>query len=283
MRIYFRSPAVATSMSLSIVGGLAFDSHGRGAPVVFLHGMGGGRADWTGELEAFGHNRTAIAIDVPGYGQSVLMAPMFGINAAADQIAHFLADRGGEPVDLVGLSLGGRIALAVAHQHPYLLRSLTIISTTSVFRPELTSAERRAALEARASAIEADGAFLGIAEQDAALLAGDNVPLQRRTRAMIEGLGAARYAAGVRSLIDFDARPWLGSISVPTLVIGGGRDAAAPVAALKEMTAVLSNARLEIVPDAGHIVNLDQPVAFQQHLASFLDNIEARASHEASR
>jgi 3-oxoadipate enol-lactonase len=282
MRNFFRSPAVAASLSPSLIGELAFDRRGRGAAVVFLHGMGGGREDWAGELEAFGRNRMAIALDIPGYGGSALTAPTFSISAAADEIARFLAALDGAPVHLVGLSLGGRIAMSVAHRHPHLLRSLTIAATTSVFRPDLTSEARGAALAARADAIESAGAFTQIAEQDALLLAGDNVSLQRRTRATIERLGPARYAAGIRALIDFDARPWLGSIDIPTLVIGGGRDAAAPVDALSALAAALIDARLEIVPDAGHIVNLDQPAAFEQHLAAFLDHIEARDRYDTA-
>ena len=130
---------------------IAWREAGEGAPVLFLHGLGMTRTGWDAQLEALAEGYRCVAWDMPGYGVSEPLVE-FSLAAAADSAA-MLIDRLGGSAHVVGLSMGGMIALQLALRHPECVRSLSLIDTSPAFGldgtdPAAWRAARLAPLEA---------------------------------------------------------------------------------------------------------------------------------------
>ena len=109
-------PRVPTSLGLSI----GYDEAGEGArtPIVFLHGVGSDRTVWRPQLEHFADERRAIAFDYPGYGDSDPAPEDTSRDDYAAAILSAMKALGVERAHVCGLSLGGVVAIAMAHADP---------------------------------------------------------------------------------------------------------------------------------------------------------------------
>jgi 3-oxoadipate enol-lactonase len=240
-----------------------------GPPVLLLHGLGSCAADWAWQLPALEPHYRVIAMDLPGHGRSPLPAAALTIEGTADAVAARLATLTEAPAHVVGLSLGGCVALRLALQAPARVRSLTLVNAFARLRPgapaELARLAQRLVL-------------LGTAPMPA--LAAHVArrlfpwPEQRaQYEAAVASLSATSrraYAATTRALARFDARGQLAAIRVPTLVVAGDRDTVVPLAAKLRLGTAIPGACVTVVPGSGHATPYDQPAAFNRLLLEFL-------------
>jgi pimeloyl-ACP methyl ester carboxylesterase len=109
----------------------------RGVPVVLLHGSPGGRFDFTGLLGPLARDRCAIAPDLPGFGEATRGVPEYSVEAHAVYLDAFLSAVGEPRAHVVGFSMGGGVAIALAARHPGRVASLTLVSGLGVQEQEL--------------------------------------------------------------------------------------------------------------------------------------------------
>ena len=237
--------------------------------VVFAHGFSQTAASWS-TIERLLSWRvdelTSIALDLPGHGTaSDLRGDLW---VAAD---HLVAQ--GSAGTYVGYSMGGRVALHVALRHPQAVRRLVLIGATAGIDDARERFERRAADEALADRIERIGlpAFLDewLSNPLFAGLTEETAQLEDRLRNTPVGLANSLRDAGTGTQTPLWDR--LGEIRCPALVLVGEHDA--KFRALGDrLVEGLSDARLVVVPGAGHSVHLEQPDATADALAQFLDD-----------
>ena len=252
---------------------IAWREAGAGAPVVFLHGLGMTRTGWDAQLEALADDYRCVAWDMPGYGVSEPLAE-FSLAAAADSAA-MLIDRLGGSAHVVGLSMGGMIALQLALRHPECVRSLSLVDTSPAFGldgtdPAAWRAARLAPLEAGAQISEfAEPVLRGVmgpnpdpAAVDAAVASMLRVP--------ISGLMQT-----IAALPDHDVRDRLSTINAPTLVVVGELDEETPPAYSEALVAGIPGARLEVIPGVGHLTPFEAPAALSRLLRDHVDMVEA--------
>ncbi|MFM2042527.1 MAG: hypothetical protein RLY86_1103 [Pseudomonadota bacterium] len=256
--------------------GIAVDVVGleEGALVLFLHGIGGARVNWHGQmrpLAALGWR--AAAWDARGYGGSDdYDGPLHFADFSAD-LLRVLDHLGAAKACLVGLSMGGRIALDFQGRHPDRVGAL-VFADTSAGSPEsrdpakielFLAARRRPLLEeGRTTADIAPG----IARQ----LAGPTCP-PAAMAAMVESLSALRTGSYLKTLdcvTRYHDFPPFAEITVPTLVVTGEHDPIAPPAMARRMAAEIPQASYAEIPEAGHISNLERPAPFNAVLTGFL-------------
>lgn len=255
------------------VGDIALRVEGGGPTLLFLHGVGGNASNWSAQLARFAPRYRAAAWDARGYGETggaVLRFEQFADDAAA-VIATL-----GAPAHVVGLSMGGRIALDLVHRHSASVRSLTL-ADTSAGSPETASPGKVAAfLELRLKPLVEEGKTpADIAEGIVAAIAGPNISAEAR-EALLEShrrLHTAGYVAAMRAVTAFTAFPPFESVAVPTLVLTGSEDRVAPPAHSRHMAARIPGARFVELPGAGHISNIEAPDAFNAALEAFLDSL----------
>ena len=246
---------------------------GHGRAIVFLHGLGSSSSDWALQTEAFETRYRVITLDLRGHGRSGRMEGRLTIEAMAEDVERLLARRDEGAAHVVGLSLGGCVAMALALQSPARVRSLTLINTFA----RLTPAGVRGALRMATRL-----SLLTVAPMPwvAARIARGLFP-KTEQRALYQAAVASlsrtprrTYLAVIRALLGFDLRRRLSGIRCPTLVVAGDRDATVPLAAKTAVARAIPGARLLVVPDSGHATPYDQPGLFNRVVLEFIASQE---------
>ncbi len=255
------------------VGDIHVDVAGRGPTLLFLHGIGGNHRNWAPQLAHFSGRYRAAAWDARGYGESAGTVSRF--EAFADDAADVIGALGA-PAHVVGLSMGGRIALDLVKRHPDTVRSLTLADTSAGSR-EAAAPERVAAfLALRLKPLLEEGKTpADIAETIVAEIAGPNIGRQAR-EALLDShrrLRTEGYVAAMRAVTAFTDFLPFESLAVPTLVLTGSEDRVAPPAHARLMADRIPGARFVEIEGAGHISNLEAPDAFNAALDAFLGDL----------
>lgn len=243
-----------------------FREAGSGAPLVFLHGILADSRFWHPQLEGLSDSHRVIAWDAPGAGGSDDPAPSFGIGGYADSLSRFLQVIDAEPATLVGLSWGGILALEFYRRHQGQVARLVLADTYAGWKGSLTEAEyesrRRSALEQFESG--------GVPDEIPNVLHPDARPEAHRVHE--EMMGDARpsgFEAMGRAMLDVDSTDVLGTISVPTLLVWGEEDQRSPLEVAHVFKAAIPDARLAVIPGAGHASSIEHPSAFNQAIRDF--------------
>ena len=241
-------------------------------PLLFLHGVGGGHHAWERQLPFFGTlGYPSHAWDQPGYGHSPIVEPydLERVCAALALLIEKLSP--GEPVVLVGHSMGGLIAQEAYVRHPKLVRALALCFTSPAFAGGDSDFTKQF-IAARIAPLDQG--------QTMADIAGRLMPTMAGTQSDPSGLVLAQqimsaippdtYRKAVRLLTTFDRRRELAQIAVPTLVLSGSDDKTAPPSVMEKMAAKIPGAEYVCLRGCGHLGPMDQPDAFNAALLSFL-------------
>ena len=241
---------------------------------MLLHGLSGSCLSWEPQLTDLADEWRVVAWDQPGYGASAPLdaPPTFG--ALADAVVELLDDLGAEQAHLVGLSFGGMVAQYTALAHPERLVSLSLLSTSPAFgldgtTPEEWRAARLAPLDAGEEPADfAHEVLTAIAGPDisAAALAGQIAAMERVSGDALRG--------SIDCLVTHDTRADLGRIATPTLVVVGELDEETPVSYAGALADPIPTATLEVIPGAGHLVNVEAPAAVDSLLRAHLHAAE---------
>ena len=262
---------------------LAARRWGRGPePLVLLHGFTGSGAAFDHLEDLLGDLVSASAPDLPGHGGSPVPAVTPGrdsFSAAADEVAVTIATSFKAKVHLAGYSMGARLALAVALEHPELVRSLVLESGGAGLASPSVREERRTADEELARTLEREGlrAFLAKWEETPVLAELKRLApeLQQKLRARRLGNAAAGLAWALRHLGQGSQPsywPRLSELRVPVLLLHGARDE--KYAALAgRLAGLISGARLEAIAGAGHTPHLERPAEYAGALRAHLGRV----------
>jgi pimeloyl-ACP methyl ester carboxylesterase len=261
---------------------LAVQTHGRGEPLVLLHGIATDSTIWAHVAPELAKDRQVITVDLPGFGGSAPVGDGFDLQQVARQIRRGVLSHGvREPFDLVGHSLGGGVAITLAAIRPTALRRLILVAPAGL-RPFPAAIAKLIASGAE-NVLRARRAAAPIAENvwgRRLLLAltaadgGDVPPTQARQ--MIEASAHARRTPeALRAITTADLRPLLADTSVPLGVIWGEADLTVPIRALDDLLAVRPDASVVTIDGAGHVPMIERPdeftAALQQLLAELPD------------
>ena len=248
-------------------GELRFERAGTGPVVVFVHGNFMDARMWDPQFDAFAEGFTAVRYDVRGFGASPLAVGPYSHHG---DLRALLSRLGHERAHLVGLSLGGHIVLETALEFPDLAASLVVVPGWP--------------LESEQWMVQGWQA-IGAAVRD-----HDHL----RAREIIMDFPPMRSLVARPDLRDsvahiMDAYPWqhfeaeeeyvsidppamerLAEIGCPTLVISGALDDPAFLDTGAFIAREVPGARRIVIPDAGHMVNMEQPAAFNRAVRSFI-------------
>lgn len=244
---------------------LGYDAMGGGEAVVFLHGVGSDRSVWAAQVAYFAKSWRAIALDYPGYGESDLAGRDLQRHDIASYVFMALDALGVASCHVVGLSMGGVIALEMHRQQPQRLRSLTLADSFAQHPDADGIIERSLNAIATMSMRE-------FAEKRVQALLTPSAPPERRQE-VIDPMGRidpATYAWATRAVWTPDYRADLPTITMPTLILVGADDQPTPVALSEALHAGIPHAQMVIISNAGHISNLDNPTAFDAAVEAFL-------------
>ncbi len=240
-------------------------------PVLFLHAYPLNSSMWDAQLEAVrATGRTVIAPNFPGFGD----APQRGENtlkAFAETALETLSTAGFERAVIVGLSMGGYVALRLLEHAPDRIAALVLCDTKAGSdTPE--AAHRR--LEAADRAEREGTGWIADAMLPNLVAPNADQRVRDRVRSLIVQATAPGVANAQRAMAARpDSRPLLSRVRVPTLVLVGAEDALTPLAESVALANAIPDAQLQVIPNAGHLSNLEQPVAFNRALMGFLRDL----------
>ncbi|WP_324809355.1 alpha/beta fold hydrolase [Sphingomonas sp. LY29] len=254
------------------LGPVGIDQRGDGTaiPIVFLHGVGSDKSVWAPQLAHFGTDRRAIAIDYPGYGESAPLPEATRDDFAAAVFAAMDA-LGIKCAHVCGLSLGGVVAIAMAAAAPERCASLVLADSFAV-HPEGQAIHDRSVAASQAMSMR------DLAEARAGLLLGSAATDAMRAEviATMAGIDPAAYRLGAAAVWLADQHDRAARIDCPTLMLCGDQDAITPLALSEDLAQLVPGASLEVIADAGHLTNLEQPRVFNDMVDRFLAKVENR-------
>lgn len=248
---------------------IAYRRAGTGPPIVLLHGIYQDSRSWAPQLAGLCNEFTAIALDLPGCGQSGDPPDGYTRNDYADTIAACFTTLGLDRPVVVGLSFGSVLTMALYDRHPESVRALVLASAYAGWAGSLPPEE----VDRRLRQVTAE---LDL-PRDAALrawlptLVTPSAPPE--SIRLISAMFRDSRTAGVRAALDAfgraDLRSVLPRISVPTLLLYGDADVRSPVGAGESLHAAVRGSTLHVITDAPHLVNLEQPSAFNANVRHF--------------
>ncbi|GLH73384.1 alpha/beta hydrolase [Geothrix limicola] len=257
-------------MFMNVNGNLmAYTDEGSGFPLLFLHGFPLNRGSWSPQVDAFKSKLRVIAPDLRGFGESHATGGLVSMACFAEDVWDLVQQLGIGPLILAGHAMGGFVALTFARMHPKWVRGLMLVGT----KAGLDSSEMMNDHRQTAETIQRSGTTLVMEELAPRMLSPVNAngPLATSVRALMasaspEGMRGALLGMAERP----DARPWLGKIRVPALVIAGSDDRVIPPTESAALADSIPDSQLRVIPNAGHLVELEQPETFNKVLSDWL-------------
>jgi pimeloyl-ACP methyl ester carboxylesterase len=248
---------------------VAYARVGTGPPLVLVHGAACDSRLWQPQLTALSDEFTVLAWDEPGAGHSSDVPKDFGLADYADCLAAVVEVVGLGPAHIAGLSWGGTVALELYRRRPDLVRTLILADTYAGWKGSLPQDEVRARLAGVEEMLAAPSAYFDPALPG--LFAGDPpaefVPLLERIGADVR---PESMWAQLSVMAEADLRDLLPNVAVPTLLLWGDQDARSPLSVAHQFEQAIPDTQLVVIPDCGHVSNLQQADAFNEAVRDFL-------------
>ncbi len=238
---------------------------GSGPVLVLIHGIGGDADEWAFCLEPLSASHRVLALDLLGFGRSDKPLIEYCIAGFVEVVERFLRELGIERASLIGNSLGGWIAAAFALRFPEAVDKLVLVDSAGI------------------GADPADLPFdLKVSTRAHLREAFERVFFDQRlvTDELVDLAYQQHFERGdgytIRSLLQnlHDGRERLdesiGKLTVPTLIVWGEQDALIPLALGRQLQQLIPGARLEVIPECGHLPALEKPAEFTRCVVSFL-------------
>lgn len=268
-------PGIASVRGINVT----YTDRGVGYPILFVHGHPFNRTMWQPQVKALaGRGYRVIVPDLRGYGHSTVVPGTTTLDTFARDLDALLDHLGLDVVSVVGLSMGGQIALELYRLFPDRIDSLTLAATN----PRAETRQGKTARVALAERLRTEGMRDYTNEMLIGMMSANNVrelpSVADHVRTMMyttppEGAAAALLGRAKRP----DYTPLLRRVSAPTLLLAGQHDVFTPPGFTESMHVLVPDSVVEIIDGAGHLPNLERPERFNEVLRRFLDRYRTRA------
>lgn len=266
-------------VTVSNGGKLYYEQRGKGVPIIFLHGHSLDTRMWNPQWKAFSKNYRVIRFDFRGYGKSSEQTETFQFTHVDDLITlmdSLHIDR----ANIVGLSMGAFVAGDMLAIYPERMLSCILVSGGIRNSPDPSTpmdSTERAKRDQEIVALQQKGIDTYKKEWHETLMASGGSQRERMRKPlwqMIQDWSAWQpLHKEVRLFYGKEAWKRLrqrGKTHIPTLIIQGENEAKNKKSQPAELL-YLSNARYEIIPDCGHMLNMERPEEFNQLVLSFIE------------
>jgi len=250
---------------------LYYEENGKGYPVAFLHGFAGSTQMWEPQVSIFSKDYKFITYDARGHGQSQSPSSpdQYSADIVAEDLYQLLSKLDITRAVLGGLSMGGYECLRFYLRYPEVVTALILIDTGPGYRNTAHMAEWNRQLEVQASLLETEG-ITAFADDPLTRTMCSYTPRERMLK--YNPIGLANMARTVVAQHDSQVIEHLSEIKVPTLILVGEYDTPFLKAA-DYMAKTIPGAQRVTIPQSGHAVNLDNVLAFNQAVLTFLHEL----------
>lgn len=237
---------------------------------LLLHGLGATGESWGEQIPLLVKNGLRVlAPDARGFGSSSYPGGGVRVEDLAGDMLQLLDCSHVDRTHIVGISMGGALALQMVLDNPQRINKLVLINTFAALRPEKISVWFYFLL--RFVLVHS----LGLKTQAQAVAkrifpAQDQSELRRMLVGQVLQADPQGYRAAMRALARFDVRSRLSEIRTPTLIVSGERDTTVPLNTQLSLARSIPGALHQIIPNAGHAVTVEKPAEFNKILLEFL-------------
>lgn len=255
---------------------------GSGPPLLLVHGLGGNWQNWLENIPALARENTVIAPDLPGFGESELPSEQITIEFYADWLARLVADLGHERVRVIGNSMGGQIAAELALRKPQLVERLVLVDAAGISVESLRNARGVMMLQSAdwllsfwSRRVVRRGMRLTSRPRARRRLlslwfcAPGSVPLPLIAE-LARGTGKPGFSAALRAVTGHTISARLPAVAAPTLIVWGAADRITPVRDAQAFGAAIAGARVEVLPETGHLAMIERAHEFNVLVLEFL-------------
>ena len=239
-------------------------------PILLLHGLGADGRSWGFQTTALVNaGFRPVAPDLPGFGKSSANGMHWDISNISQLILDWMQRMFQTPVPVVGISMGGVVALQMTLTRPALIKQLVLANTFACLRPHsfhgMSYLVKRFILATiRGSASQANMVAYHLFPNP------DQADLRRAITELILESDPRVYRKAMRGLALFDVRNRLNEINIPTLIISGELDTTVPLEIQDELALGIKGSQHVIIPGARHAVTADQADRFNEAMLGFL-------------
>ena len=254
---------------------IAYERAGAGPPLVLVHGAAEDSRSWRPQLAALSDELTVVAWDEPGTGRSSDVPPGFGLTDWADCLAALIESLRLGPAHVAGLSWGGTVVLELYRRHPDLVRTLILVDTYAGWSGSLPREEvdaRLAGLDTTLAAEEFDPTLPGLFGHE------PTAEVATLMAEMAETVRPHSFGMVLTAVAEADLSDMLATIAVPALLIWGELDARSPLAVARQIEAAIPDTTLVVIPECGHVSNLERPDEVNAAIRRFCRQAGARRS-----
>jgi len=252
---------------------LKYEESGHGFPLILLHGFPHNRSLWADQLFGLSDRVRVIAPDLRGFGDSPGREP-FSMESYADDVAELMERLELDCAIIGGLSMGGYVAFEFLRRHRERVHSLILSDTKPGADNDETKTKRRALQEVART----KGAIAVADAQITGMVGATTRESQPELVQRMHGMMAAQPVEGIVGALDAmmnrkDSTPMLPDIDLPVLIVVGEEDALTPEKESRAMHAAIPGSVLEVIPQAGHVSNVEQHVQFNSSVRNFLASV----------
>ncbi len=242
-----------------------------GIPLIFIHGFPFNKEMWAAQLTSFSDNLRCIAYDVRGHGDSEAGVAHFGIPQFADDLFSFMDALKIDKAVVVGLSMGGYIALHAIKKNPARIAGLLLCDTQCASDTQEGRDKRMKTI----AFIQKNGLEVYAEESLKNLFAPASFQSKKEEVLFIQNTILKTRPESIcftlQALADRkETCTTLGQIKVPVLILVGKEDKITSPEVAEKMHGLISNSELQIIENAGHLSNLENPELFNVHAKLFL-------------
>ena len=246
---------------------------------ILLHGIGGNRSNWDDQLTALGNQMPMVALDLRGYGDSTLGFSQTQIDDYFEDILVVMRQFGAEKLVLCGLSYGAWIAASFALRHPDLIAGL-VLAGGCTGMSEADPDEREAFRVSREVPLDAGQTPADFADAVVEIIAGSNASSNafQALRASMAAIPQDTYRDALNCFCNPPEKLNFAAVNFPVLLMTGEHDRLAQPSEIRAVSQRFADVGapfvgFEVIADAGHVCNLEQPDVVNAHLAQFFSMV----------
>lgn len=254
---------------------VSYDDIGEGEiPIIFLHGFPFDKSMWNAQLDFLKTTNRVIACDIRGFGSTHDDESDLSIDLFTDDLISFMDKLSIDKAIICGLSMGGYIALNAVKRFPDRLEALILCDTQCIADSPEAKDKRYAKMDEIASSGKSaftEGFIKGIFHEESLT---HKKGVVEKLRSVVNSNSQHILINGLTAIAErTESCSVLSKVNIPTLIICGKDDALTPVAQSEMMHEAIQRSVLRIIDQAGHVSNLEQPLAFNKHIADFLNTL----------
>jgi 3-oxoadipate enol-lactonase len=266
---------------MSIPVNLYHSEQGSGLPLILLHGFPLSSAIWREQQNRLSDQYRVITPDLRGHGRSPVTDEVYAMDLLAADVLALLDAQELDQVVLMGHSMGGYVALALAKLAPQRIKAFGLLGAHAYADTE----EARQARYAMIEQVRAYGNPPVVEAMSSRLFA----PIEHEDTTIMEHvnsvMGGTKTLGLVGALEGMAARPdtttVLAGLAVPVLLIAGDQDAIVPIERIESLATLPANCTLVTIENAGHMMMMEQPQATAMAIRQFIEDAFGHAAREA--